>query len=70
MLSMDVGTAVEIHVVCIVCVSRFRIWLGVGYVHVKSIDYLRRDFEHAHWDTFTDGACGVRKTRPHLTHLN
>ena len=53
MLSMNVGTAVEFHVVC---VSRFRMGLGVGYFHVESIDYLRRDFEHAHWDTSTDGA--------------
>ena len=42
MLSMNVGTAVEFHVVYVVCVSRFRMGLGVGYVHVESIDYLRR----------------------------
>ena len=60
MLSMDVETAVEFHVVYAVCASQFRMGLSVGYVHVESIDYLRRDFEHAHWDTSTDGACAVR----------
>ena len=63
MLSMYVGTTVEFHVVCVVCVSRFRVVLGVGYVHVESIGYLRRDLEHAHWDTFTAGACTVQKKR-------
>ena len=44
MLSMDVGTAVEFHVVC---VSRFRMGLGVGYVHVVAIEpsYLGRQFD-------------------------
>ena len=38
--------------------------LGVGYIHVESIDYLQRDFEHAHWDTSTDGACAARERIP------
>ena len=46
MLSMDVGTTVEFHVVYVVCVSRFRMGLGVGYVHVESMEYLQRDTEH------------------------
>ena len=57
--------------------------LDVIYAHVDSMDYLRRNFEHAHWDTFTDGACAVRekrqprrvtsylhKTRPPVPNLN
>ena len=56
MLSMDVGTAVEFHIICVVCVSRFRIGLGVGYVHVETNEFLRRNLEHAHWVTSTDGA--------------
>ena len=50
MLSMDVGTAVEFHVVC---VSRFRMGLGVGYVHVESKEYLQRDTDRTIGASFT-----------------
>ena len=44
MQGMDVGTAVVFYVVCV----SVREWgLGVGYVHVESKEYLRRDSEHA-----------------------
>ena len=40
-----------------------RIRLDVIYIHVESNDVLRRIFEHAHWDVFTNGACAVKKKR-------
>ena len=58
--------SIEFSVVYVFCVKRSRIGLCVNYIHVESIDYLRRDFEHAHWDTPTDGACAVQKKTRHL----
>ena len=63
MLGMDVGDPVEFYVDYVVCVRRSRIGLCVIYVHVESIEFLWLNSEHAHWDTFTDGACAVRKKR-------
>ena len=51
---------VKFFIFYVVCVSRSRIGLGVIYVHFESISFLRVNLEHAHWDTFTDGACAVR----------
>ena len=60
MQGMDDGTAVVFYVVC---VSGSRIGLAVIYIHIESIDFLRVNLEHAHWDTSTDGACAIRKKR-------
>ena len=47
MEGMDVGKRTNSVVFYVVCVSRSRIGLYVSYVHVESIDSLRRNLEHA-----------------------
>ena len=55
----------------VVYVSRSRIGLGVIYVHVKSIGFLRVNLEHAHWHApFGKGVIYVGSQYIYIIHAH